>query len=78
MAHLSEAWSVLREPLTALSFATMKEVAAASGLPTVELSQMRARAPAAAAGPRSHNSLMQLTACSGRLTWQVRIAQRDT
>ena len=41
MAGLGQVWSVLREPLTSLSFASMKEVAAASGLPTVQLSELR-------------------------------------
>lgn len=42
MGRLSEVWSVLREPLTStLSFAQMKEVAGAAGLPTVKLGHLR-------------------------------------
>lgn len=38
---LGAAWSVLREPLTSLTFTQMKEAAAASGLPTTKLSDLR-------------------------------------
>jgi hypothetical protein len=38
---LGAVWSVLREPLTSLSFSQMKEAAAASGLPTATLSHLR-------------------------------------
>jgi hypothetical protein len=38
---LASAWSVLREPLTTLSFAQMKEAAAAAGLPVVRLNHLR-------------------------------------
>jgi hypothetical protein len=38
---LGAAWSVLREPLTAIPFSQMKEAAAAAGLDTAELSHLR-------------------------------------
>jgi hypothetical protein len=38
---LGGVWSILREPLTALSFAQMKEAAAAAGLPVATLSHLR-------------------------------------
>jgi len=38
---LRAVWSVLREPLTALTFGQMKEAAAAPGLPTASLSHLR-------------------------------------
>ena len=41
MPRLGDVWSVLREPLCSFSFSTMKEIASASGLATVELSRFR-------------------------------------
>lgn len=38
---LGQVWSILREPISTLTFAQMKEAAAAAGLPTVELSHLR-------------------------------------
>lgn len=44
-------WPLLREPLRTLTFADMKEAAAASGLPVEQLSQLRQRSSGGASKP---------------------------